>query len=192
MFTERQSEIIHKAIQLIAEKGIQGLTMKNISKEIGISEPAIYRHYENKIDILVSIMDYFSNTTRQIFIREMQSSENALSKIKRIFENHFSAFFETPALAAVIFSEEIFRNEPLLTQKIKQIMEHNSQAISQILREGQQSGEIKDDLTVDHLTLLIMGSLRLLVKQWQLTEYSFNLQERGAMFFATLRKLLTA
>ena len=192
MFTERQSEIIHKAIQLIAEKGIQGLTMKNISKEIGISEPAIYRHYENKIDILVSIMDYFSNTTRQIFIREMQSSENALSKIKRIFENHFSAFSETPALAAVIFSEEIFRNEPLLTQKIKQIMEHNSQAISQILREGQQSGEIKDDLTVDHLTLLIMGSLRLLVKQWQLTEYSFNLQERGAMFFATLRKLLTA
>lgn len=192
MFTERQSEIMHTAIQLIAEKGIQGLTMKNLSKEIGISEPAIYRHYENKIEILVSILDYFSHTTRQIFITELESSASALTKIERIFKNHFSAFSETPALAAVIFSEEIFRNEPLLTQKIKEIMEHNSMAITKILSDGQQSGEIKNNLIVEHLSLVIMGSLRLLIKQWQLTDYGFNLRERGAFFFVTLRNLLTA
>ena len=58
MLTERQQEIWDHAIALISEKGIQGLTMKNLSKRLGISEPAIYRHYENKIDILVSLLDY--------------------------------------------------------------------------------------------------------------------------------------
>jgi hypothetical protein len=75
-------------------------------------------------------MDYFSNTTLQTFIREMQSSENALSKIKRILENHFSAFSETPALAEVIFNEEIFHNDPLHTQRIKQINEAQAQSKS--------------------------------------------------------------
>ncbi len=47
-FTVRQKQIIQESIQLIADKGIQGLTIKNISKSIGISEPAIYRHFDNK------------------------------------------------------------------------------------------------------------------------------------------------
>lgn len=47
-FTVRQKQIIQQSIQLIADKGIQGLTIKNISKSIGISEPAIYRHFDNK------------------------------------------------------------------------------------------------------------------------------------------------
>jgi len=52
MLTDRQIEIINKSIDIIATKGIQGLTIKNLSKEIGISEPAIYRHFESKTDIL--------------------------------------------------------------------------------------------------------------------------------------------
>lgn len=191
MFTERQSEIMHVAIQLIAAKGIQGLTMKNLSKEIGISEPAIYRHYENKIEILVSILDFFGTTSRQVFEQEMCSTEACLTKIERIFKNHFSAFAATPALAAVIFSEEIFRNEPVLTKKIKEVMEHNSIAIRSMLLEGQESGEISSALNTEHLALIIMGSLRLLIKQWQMADYSYPLSEKGAQFFVTLKNLLT-
>ncbi|MGC9375649.1 MAG: TetR/AcrR family transcriptional regulator, partial [Bacteroidales bacterium] len=43
MFSERQKEILTTAVEIIAAKGIQGLTIKNLSKEIGISEAAIYR-----------------------------------------------------------------------------------------------------------------------------------------------------
>jgi AcrR family transcriptional regulator len=136
MLTDRQLEIIQTSIKLISSRGIQGLTMKNLSKEIGISEPAIYRHYDNKIEILVSILDYFSSTTQTIFFSEMQKEGTSLEKIERIFINHFKAFSETPSLVAVIFSEEIFRNEPLLSEKVKEIMERNSKVIQTILEEG--------------------------------------------------------
>lgn len=48
MKTERQQEIIDVALKLINNKGIQGLTMKYRSRDIGISEPAIYRHFETQ------------------------------------------------------------------------------------------------------------------------------------------------
>ena len=57
MMTKRQEEITKEAIKLISEKGIQGLTIKNLSKRIGISEPAIYRHFEGKTDILLKLLE---------------------------------------------------------------------------------------------------------------------------------------
>ncbi|MBT4968054.1 MAG: TetR/AcrR family transcriptional regulator [Bacteroidetes bacterium] len=60
MQTDRQKEIVEVALELITEKGIQGLTIKNLSKKIGISEPAIYRHFDNKIQILISILELVS------------------------------------------------------------------------------------------------------------------------------------
>jgi AcrR family transcriptional regulator len=44
--SDRQKEIIEVSLALIAENGIQGLTIKNLAKRIGFSESAIYRHYE--------------------------------------------------------------------------------------------------------------------------------------------------
>jgi AcrR family transcriptional regulator len=190
MLTDRQLEIIQTSIKLISSKGIQGLTMKNLSKEIGISEPAIYRHYDNKIEILVSILDYFSSTTQTIFFSEMQKEGTSLEKIERIFINHFKAFSETPSLVAVIFSEEIFRNEPLLSEKVKEIMERNSKVIQTILEEGKRTGEIDPVYNVQHLSILIMGSLRLLIKQWQMADFNFDLQAYGTNFFRTIKQIL--
>ncbi len=61
--TDRQQEIINVSLELIAESGIQGLTIKNLAKKIGFSESAIYRHYENKIQILLAILDFFKQNT---------------------------------------------------------------------------------------------------------------------------------
>ncbi|MCK5675079.1 MAG: helix-turn-helix transcriptional regulator, partial [Spirochaetales bacterium] len=46
--TKRQRQIIDISINIISERGIQDLTMKNLSSQLGISEPAIYRHFESK------------------------------------------------------------------------------------------------------------------------------------------------
>lgn len=64
-FSDRQNQIIQESIQLIANKGIQGLTIKNISKAIGISEPAIYRHFENKDDIILAIISTMKQSTEE-------------------------------------------------------------------------------------------------------------------------------
>ncbi len=58
-FTERQQQIVETAIKLIADKGIQNLTTKNLAEEIGISEPAIYRHFSNKLEILKAVITNF-------------------------------------------------------------------------------------------------------------------------------------
>lgn len=190
MLTERQQEILGHAIDLISEKGIQGLTMKNLSRRLGISEPAIYRHYDNKIDILVSLLDYFTNSTADIFNDQKPNDLTAVERLKLIFNKHFEALEHTPALVAVIFSEEIFRNEEILSNKVKLVMERNAASIEAIVEEGKQKGEINQALDTQQLTNIIMGSLRVLVKRWQMYNFDFDLKSEGDALFETLTKLI--
>lgn len=67
MQTERQKEILQVSVDIISQHGIQGLTIKNIASRIGTSEPAIYRHYKNKIHILLSILETFKDFSQFAF-----------------------------------------------------------------------------------------------------------------------------
>ncbi len=192
MQTERQQEIITTALDLINEKGIQGLTIKNLSKKLGITEPAIYRHFENKIQILTALLDLLKRNTTGIFESELNSDEPSVRKIERLFEKHFKSFAEMPSLASVVFSEEIFRNEKKLISKISEVIEHNNQTLLSILREGQQRNQIRTDIDANHLAIFIMGALRLFVKKWQFSGFTFNIEKEGDMLTESVKHLISA
>ena len=190
MSTERQQEIIDVSLEIISTKGIQGLTIKNLAKRIGISEPAIYRHYDNKISILLAILDYFKTSGELLFGNLDSLATSPLKKIEAIFQGYFNAFRQNPSLVTVIFSEEIFRNEPMLQQKIADIMDKNSAVIKSLVAEGQAKGEIKPDIESKYLTLIIIGSLRMMVKKWQMGDKAFNHREEVENIFKTLEQLI--
>lgn len=191
MHTERQYEIIETALDLISERGIQGLTIKNLSKKLGITEPAIYRHFENKIQILIALLDLLKKNTSVIFDAELNSDETAVLKIERLFEKHFKSFAEMPSLAAVVFSEEMFRNEEKLTDKISEVIEANNKTLLTILRQGQQNNEIRSDIETEHLVIFIMGALRLFAKKWQFAKFNFNLQKEGKKLIQSVKIIIS-
>jgi AcrR family transcriptional regulator len=190
MQTARQIEIVETALDLINESGIQGLTIKNLSKKIGISEPAIYRHYENKIEILVAVLDSFGTLLADIKAN-VEKHEGSLEKIEAMFLAFFQAFSENPSLVAVIFSEELFRNEPQLSQKTSEIINRNIQFLGGVIEKGSQSGEIRSDIPAEHLAIMVMGTLRLFVKKWQLAGFDFTLNSEGKKLIQSIVTLLS-
>jgi AcrR family transcriptional regulator len=190
MQSARQIEIVDTALHLINESGIQGLTIKNLSKRIGISEPAIYRHYENKIEILVAVLDSFSRFMGEIKT-DVEKQSGSLSKIETMFTAFFTAFNENPSLVAVIFAEELFRNEPRLTEKTSEIINKNIVFLSAIIERGAQQGEIRADIPAKHMAVMVMGTLRLYVKNWQLTGAGFNLKTEGAGLIRSVITLIS-
>ncbi len=188
--TPRQKEILQVALELISQKGIKGLTIKNLSKKIGISEPAIYRHYEHKIDILVAILDHFKENTESLFHFEAKKDITAIEKIEQVFKQHFSTFAETPYLVSVIFAEELFKGEPALSKKIAEIINANNRILESLVNEGQNKGEIRKDIETSHLTLIIMGSLRLFIKKWQFSNYAFDVKKEGYKLIESIKCII--
>lgn len=106
-FTGRQHEIIEQALQLIAEQGIEKLTYRNLARKLGITEPAFYRHFGNKAEIMLGILVYFDGLRRELFTRIRASSPDSLAAIEAISLKHFELFEKNPALAAILFPEAI-------------------------------------------------------------------------------------
>ena len=52
----RRGEILDAALAVFGEKGYESGTMREIAKRIGVTEPALYRHYESKEAILSDIV----------------------------------------------------------------------------------------------------------------------------------------
>lgn len=188
--SDRQKEIIDVSLELIAEKGIQGLTIKNLAKRIGFSESAIYRHYENKTEILVSILNFFKDNIERLFKAELNSERDAISKINNLLLNQFKIFTASPSLVSVIFSEELFRNEVILQNKVSEIMNNSFETLKLIIKGGQIKEEIRTDVQAEHLAIVVMGSLRLFVKQWTISNYEFNLTEKGNELMGSINILL--
>ena len=190
MLTERQQQIIEESINIIDEKGIQGLTIKNLAKAIGITEPGIYRHFESKTEILLSILSNFKEMA--VMLSEMMETyeATALEKISFMFSKMLELFSETPSMVSVIFSEEIFKNEEVLKNKIVEILNLHAQTLENIISKGQSEKNIREDIDEKSLALMAMGSLRLLVKKWDLNNHNFNLSKEGTRLIAVLSKVL--
>ena len=179
MLTDRQMEIVEKSIEIIDNKGIQGLTIKHLSHEIGITESALYRHFESKNDIIIAILNGFDEIS--LMLSEMMKAYEgtALEKIKTMFGNMLELFTASPSVVSVIFSEELFKNDEVLKKYVKEIQNRNQNTVEMILNKGQENNDVRKDVESKYLALIIMGSIRLMVKNWSLNDYGFNINDEG-------------
>ncbi len=189
--TSRQQEIIDVSISLIADKGIQSLTIKNISQTIGISEPAIYRHFKNKFEILLTILDSFEIIAADVLNSEDIKNLSSLGKIEFFLLDRYTRCAENPKLAKLMFSEENFQDDERLANKVLSIMHAHKSAMHKVISAGQNLGEIRDDIDSISLFRIIFGPMRLLIKQWGLSGCRFNLVEEGKKLWEAEKKILT-
>lgn len=62
MDTKRR--ILEVSLELFAQKGFEGVSVREIAKEVGVRESALYKHYKNKEDILDKIVEEMISSIR--------------------------------------------------------------------------------------------------------------------------------
>lgn len=188
--TDRQKNIIEASIELIAEKSIQQLTIKNLSKKIGVTEGAIYRHFKSKVDILLKILLTFQQEAGEALEKVCASDLPALQQIENIFTHHFAYFTKKPAVTAVIFSESIFQNDSVLAKEVFKLLQMHEDALMCIIDNGQRNKEIRNDILKKELVRIIIGSIRYTVTKWRLTHFEFDLNKEGELLISSIKELL--
>lgn len=186
----RQKEIVEASILLISKGGIQALTTKNLAARLKLTEPALYRHFKNKRDILLGILKFFQENQRAMYARVSAAGDPPLRILERMIGEVFRGFTAKPALATVIFAEGMFQNDHRLSALLYSILDERRDQFASLIGAGQARGEVRKDIGKDQLALLAMGSMRLLVTRWRLSGFAFDLVPEGELLISTLRKLL--
>ncbi|MEN8122286.1 MAG: TetR/AcrR family transcriptional regulator [Bacteroidota bacterium] len=191
MLSKRQKQIIEESINIIHSEGIQGFTIKNLSNALNLSEAAIYRHFKSKTEILCALLDSFIEILNDFIKLTIENESNSLEKIKSIFEKLSLTFSNKPAYVSVIFAEEIFKNEESLSVKVNKILKKNNDAFNFIIENGQKNNEITKNVASQELTLMTMGAFRLMVKNWKMSDFSFELKKSSERLYFSIETLIS-
>jgi AcrR family transcriptional regulator len=54
---QRRRQLLEVAAKLFAERGYRGTTTADLASAAGVTEPILYRHFENKLDLFVTLID---------------------------------------------------------------------------------------------------------------------------------------
>ena len=181
--TPRQAEIVDAALKLIAEQGIQHLTIRNLSTAIGVTEAALYRHFPGKTEIIQAMVSRFEEDVDDIGeLRGWAAIEAALIRRTELV-------LAKPDLARVVFAEELFKDSPETEQILHDMMQRHYKIMEQHFQEAVEDGVIRADIPMDTLFRLILGPLRLLIKQWGLSGGSFDLCAKRDEMLSLMKEL---
>ncbi len=189
-FTRKQKKIIDAAIELIAEKSIQQLTIKNLSKKLNVTEGALYRHFPSKLDILLGILGMFKNEAQKNLEKAKTSKQPAIKQLETIFMYRLKYFTKKPAVAAVIFSESIFQNHKRLAEEVNNFLKMHEETLYIILEKGIKNNEIRHNIDIEDIVYIIIGSMRYLVTRWRLDGHQFDLCKAGKKLLENIKLFL--
>ncbi|NBJ14420.1 MAG: TetR/AcrR family transcriptional regulator [Dehalobacter sp. 4CP] len=175
LLIHRKESIILTTIDLIDKYGIHQISTREIAKKQNITEGAIYKHFKSKNELILGVLDYFSQYDSDLFLTAQQK-ETTEESIIFLVESLSSYYENYPSITAVLLSLEIMRYDETLKSKVEDIYSTWFVFFKKIIQKGQETGEIPPKLSSEMLTDIIIGTCVALCARWRLQQYSFSLR----------------
>lgn len=185
---ERKEQILEKSLEIIYQEGFSNLTIKNIANRIGISEPAIYRHFKDKHEIV----DELANLAFRFMLTDPPNPKRCdpTGRLYSIVSQKVQELEKNPYLTAIAFQEEVFHEYPDIRAKSRRGGEQMEQAVMEIVRCGQKRGIFCTSVDAHTFALIYVGSMRMVVQKWRNSGFAYSLVAESKKIIDELFKLL--
>ena len=188
--SDRQLEIIEAAGKILTASGLSGLTIKNLAKEMKFSESAIYRHFESKEEIILTLLEYLAKDMEDRFLRVISEEQSAEEKFITIFKSQFSFFTENPHFVVAVFSDGLIEESQKINEKIIRIMSVKMKHLMPIIKEGQNENIFTNSVSTEDLLNIVMGTFRLQIFKWRVANFDFDIRIKGDHMMESLLILI--
>ncbi|NOX45409.1 MAG: TetR/AcrR family transcriptional regulator [Chlorobi bacterium] len=153
----RQEEIKSAVLSIIFRDGLKKITTRNIAREVGLSEGSIFRHFNSKKDIILSIMDNVINdlieSLREISLKDSPPADRLHDYLCKTV----NYLIENKGITILLFSEASYENDPEMISKLNYIFHSQRQLAGKIVSDGIALGIWNESISVEDFSTLFMG-----------------------------------
>lgn len=171
----------------MVKRGSDHITIKEIAKEIGLSEGAIYRHFQNKDDILRLMVEHAEASLSGDFERSFAQGRTPLEVLEHALQNHVSNIEERQGVSFQIIAEVVSLGDKKLKKQVSGALDRYLDRIRGLLSDAVKNGEVREDVDPQSASLLIASMIQGLVNSWSLSQRGFDLEERYQLLWDILR-----
>ncbi|CAN5467968.1 TetR/AcrR family transcriptional regulator [soil metagenome] len=149
----KKGAIERSALELFVEKGIDGVSIRDIAQRAGVTEGALYRHHKSKNDLVRHLFfesyGHFATTIREVDELEMPFADG----MRRMVQSLFKVYDEDPfAFQFVMIVRHWLLDEVRVDEK------HGQRMILHMLERAMRNGEIPKQ-NLELTTQLLVGMI---------------------------------
>lgn len=175
---QTKKKIVSAAWKLFYEQGYDDTTIDDIVEESGTSKGSFYHYFEGK-DALLSSLSFLFDEKYEELMPTMDESMHSIEKLLYLNRELFGMIENTVSLEllARLFSTQ------LVTKGEKHLMDHNRvyyRVLRSIILQGQEKGEIRDDVTVNEIAKVYAMLERGIMYDWCICNGDYSLKNYAA------------
>lgn len=142
---------------MLAERGYDNILTAEVAKRCGISEATIYKYFNSKRDLLVLVAEQWFEE----LLNEEQPSlagRGALESLRHVIWRNLSVVRNEPELTRFILMD--LRPDPgYRSMPIFELNRRFTAQVTEALKEGVRSGELRNDVPIKLLRDMIFGAI---------------------------------
>jgi AcrR family transcriptional regulator len=142
--TDKKTHIINAAVELFAEKGFEGTSIRDIATKANVNVAMINYYFGSKEKLFECMVEQKAAYTRgalEEIVNDKSLSE--IEKIDRIIDSYVSRLFTNRIFHRVIHQEMMLNQRESLQQTIVNVLFPNSLVIRGVIESGIKKGTFK-------------------------------------------------
>lgn len=143
----RKQQIVETVLELVATHGTEAVSFQLIADRIGVTQPAVFRHFPTKEALWLAVMDWLEQHLVGIYMLADEADEAALVVLGGMFLQHIRLIERYPALAKLVFSDHLRLQFPSLQVRFGTIHKGYMARLSAVLERAKSDGSVSE--TVD-------------------------------------------
>lgn len=184
-----RGKIIAAAWELFYERGYDDTTVEEIIERSGTSRGSFYHYFDGK-DALLSSLSYLFDEEYARLQAELDPDLDSWEKLLRLNAALFTMIenrISLELLTRLLSSQLVTRGDKHLLNRERLYFKY----LRQIVREGQERGQLRRDMTVSEIVKLYALAERALMYDWCLCGGEYSLSQYSArvlpMFLREIR-----
>ncbi len=165
----RQRQIVEATLALLADAPLAQLTTRRIAQAIGVTQPALFRHFRSRDDLIVAVVAH-ARTVLGGVIEEVIGAGPGVAVQLDVFVRALFGFTEVhPGLSRLLFGDGAAGGGSERVQAaLRQLVSLQRRLVAELVRSGQRTGELRADLVPARAASFFVGMLQGLILQWEL------------------------
>lgn len=177
---DRKSEIEQTTLDLAFKIGPSQVTTGMIAKKLGLTQPAIYRHYPKKDDIWAAIAAHLGEQINQNIAASQNGDPAPIEQLKKLVLGHLQLVRENPALPEFMVIRDKTDGHIVVQDSIQEAMTAFRAALISGIKAAIDAGSFRADLDENDAATLIFGVIQSLVLRMMVTRNPAILTKDGS------------
>jgi TetR/AcrR family fatty acid metabolism transcriptional regulator len=171
---DKYQRILDGAIAVIAEKGFHNSRVSDIAERANVADGTIYLYFKSKEQILMAALDSAFEAFYRRAKEELAGARDAKTKLRILARLHLRALSQNRNIA-IVLQTELRQSAKFLAEFSERELKGYFDLIREIIREGQQAGSIRRDISDKIAAACLFGALDELVTTWVLSSREYDL-----------------